>query len=623
MARFFKVLRCLGWLAILLCVSCSGNDARQSSRPNILLILTDDLGNNDVASWGDGIAPTPALDQLSSQSVRFRRHYTDSTCSPSRASLLTGQSATKLGFQPNGLGLSTDLPNLPRSLKQLGYRTIHLGKWHVGEALEYPQIQPGNLGFDYWLGFLNHFVLRGPGSDGRILRRQPSHIDPWLQENGKPPVQHKGYLDDLLTDKAIELIDSSGDQPWFINLWLYSPHAPIQPSPQFRAQFPNTPEGHYLAVLKQLDHNVQRLLEKLNARGLDDNTLVVFASDNGGTNKARDNNFPLLGNKATYLEGGVRSPLFVYWRGHFENADIDSVTHITDLYPTLLKLAGGQVPAGLMGKDLAPMLEGDKLVTHPQLFWAADAGTAGMTFAGTKFVDWRFFYRDLFGTFSTHAVTGPIGADRAPPAQPDAISPSQQNREMAQWEHQARRIDAIWHPAQDGKSGYLSGLDLQRAPVFGGFSLGLALQAPSAGKGRQTLIDQAGVWSLSIEADQRLKLSHGEHELYSEPIALSEVCNTLIASFEVKPASTYPYPSAARSQAILYLNGRSVLDSRALLSRPASETPLSNPTFIGSDAQGAQAYRGWLSKPVLLSKFLKPEQEGYSLGDLQSELCAP
>lgn len=290
MARFYKVASCLGLLAILLCASCSGNDASQTARPNILLILTDDLGNNDVASWGDGIAPTPALDQLSRDSVRFRRHYTDSTCSPSRASLLTGQSATKLGFQPNGLGLSTDLPNLPRSLKQLGYRTIHLGKWHVGEALEYPQIQPGSLGFDYWLGFLNHFVLRGPGPDGQILQRKPSHIDPWLQENGQPPVQHKGYLDDLLTDKAIELIDANGEQPWFINLWLYSPHAPYQPSPEFQTQFPNTPEGRYLAVLKQLDHNVQRLLAELKARGLDDNTLVVFASDNGGTNQARDNN---------------------------------------------------------------------------------------------------------------------------------------------------------------------------------------------------------------------------------------------------------------------------------------------------------------------------------------------
>lgn len=269
------------------------------------------------------------------------------------------------------------------------------------------------------------------------------------------------------------------------------------------------------------------------------------------------------------------------------------------------------------------MLGGGKSVVHPQLFWAADAGPSGMTFAGTNFADWRFFYRDLLGAFSTHAVTDAIAADRAAPVQPLTIAPSQQNKEIAQWERLARRIDAIWHPAQNGKSAYLSGLDLQRAPVFGGFSLGLALQVPSAGAGRQTLIDQAGVWSLSLGADQRLKLRHGKHELYSTPIVFGEVCNTLVASFEVEPAYTYPYPRAARSRAVLYLNGSSVLDSSVLLSRPASVTPLASPTFIGSDAEGAQAYRGQISQPVLLSKMLKPEQEGYALADLETELCAP
>lgn len=623
MVGFCKTACCLFLLVILMCMGCSGNDASQPSRPNILLILADDLGNNDIASWGDGIAPTPTLDQLSRESVRFRRHYTDSTCSPSRASLLTGQAAVQVGFQPNGLGLSSDLPNLPRSLKALGYRTAHLGKWHVGKALEYSQIQPGNLGFDYWLGSLNHFVLRGSGPGGQILQRKPSHIDPWLQENGHPPLQHKGYLDDLLTDKAIELIDSGGSQPWFINLWLYSPHAPNQPSPEFRAQFPDTPEGRYLAVLKQLDHNVQRLLIELKSRGLDDKTLVIFASDNGGTNQSRDNNFPLLGKKDTYLEGGVRSPVLLYWPGHFENTDIERVTHITDLYPTLLDLAGGQAPSGLMGQNLGPVLRGGTLPARSQLFWATDTGRSGMTFAGANFTDQRFFYLDLSGSRTTHAITGPIGVPRDKPIAPLAIAPSQQKSEMVDWERAARRINVSWHPAQAGKPAYLSGLDLQRAPVFGGFSLGLALNPPIVGDARQMLVEQAGVWSLSLESDARLRLRHGDRDLYSERVVLEESCNSLVASFDIQETHTYPFAKAASSRVVLYLNGRRVLDSDSLLARPAQAEPLANPTYIGSDSAGGQVYRGLLGKPLLVSKMLKPQQEGYALADLQAELCAP
>ena len=592
-----------------------------ASKPNILLILADDLGNNDISSWGDATAPTPTLDQLSKEAVRFRRHYTDSTCSPSRASLLTGQHAVNVGFQPNGLGLSSDLPNLPRSLKRLGYRTAHLGKWHVGEALEYPEIQPGAQGFDYWLGFLNHFVLRGPGVDGQILQRQPTHIDPWLQENGAPPVQHRGYLDDLLTDKAIELIGASDRKPWFINLWLYSPHTPYQPSPEFKAQFPDTPEGYYLAVLKQLDHNVQRLLRELKRRGLDKNTVVVFASDNGGVNQVRDNNFPLAGKKGTYLEGGVRSPLLLRWPDHYENLDIESVTHITDLYPTLISLAGGQAPRGLMGRDLRPWLQGMKASEPLGLYWAADAGGLGMTFAGARFSEHRFIYRDPFGALSSRAITPAIGRPRTVPQiepEKDALRVS---REIARWEGGVRRVALEWHPAVGTKPAYLSGRDMQRAPIFAGYSLGLSLAAPTAGDGRQVLVEQPGVWGVSLETDRRLRLRHGSHDLYSAPVELGAGCNTLVASFDVQQAYSYPFVGAAKARSVLYLNGRSVLDSDALLGRPSSAEGLANPTFIGAGPMGHNPYRGHIGRPLLINKMLKPQQEGYGLPDLLSELC--
>ena len=121
---------------------CTWTFAGEAQRPNILLILADDLGSNDIGSWGDGVAPTPTLDQLSQQSIRFRRHYTDSTCSVSRAALLTGRAPVNIGFEPDGLGLSPDLATLPRSLKAHGYTTHHIGKWHVGEGMEYPGVWP-------------------------------------------------------------------------------------------------------------------------------------------------------------------------------------------------------------------------------------------------------------------------------------------------------------------------------------------------------------------------------------------------------------------------------------------------------------------------------------------------
>lgn len=610
-------------LQLLLLAFLLGGQTYAADKPNILLILTDDLGNNDIASWGDGSAPTPTLDKLSRESMRFRRHYTDSTCSPSRASLLTGQHPVSVGFQTNGLGLSNDLPTLPKSLKALGYRTAHVGKWHVGEALEYPEIAPGSQGFDYWLGFSNHFVLRGPGPDGQILQRQPTHIDPWLQEDGRPPVQHQGYLDDLLTDKAIELIKGSDGQPWFINLWLYSPHTPYQPSPIFKAQFPDTPEGHYLAVLRQLDHNVERLLATLQAREVADNTIVVFASDNGGVNQARDNNFPLIGKKATYLEGGVRSPMLIRWSGHYERADITNVTHIADLFPTLVTMAGGRPPAGLMGRDLGPLMRGKAQADPKAFFWASDAGILGMTYGAARFPERMSFYREPSGKVSSQAMTLAIGASGAavsPPARA-TTTVHQASSEIVAWERRVRLLELDWHPAGTGTPAYLTGKDFQRAPVFGGYSLGMTLSAAAPTAISQTLLEQPDVWKVTLESDRRLKVRHGEVELYSPPVALSAACNALIASFDVQQAYTYPFASEAGSHFMLYLNGSVLIDSKRLLSRPAGARVLENPTFIGANPNGSHAYQGQVGRPVVVNKMLLPRQEGYGLTDLQGRLC--
>lgn len=624
MSASLRTILCgLALLVILLTSGCSGNDPDQQPRPNILLIFTDDLGNNDIASWGDGTAPTPTLDELSRQSVRFRRHFTDSTCSPSRAALLTGQHPVRVGFQADGLGLSQDLETLPKSLQALGYRTSHVGKWHVGEALEYPEIQPGYHGFDYWFGMLNHFVLRGPGPDGGILRQQPTHVDPWLQDNGTPPRQYQGYLDDLLTDKALELMVDS-EQPWFINLWLFSPHTPYQPSPRFADQFPDTAEGQFQSILKHIDFNVERLVASLERKGLAKNTIVIFASDNGGPNIARDNNYPLLGKKATYLEGGVRSPLWLRWPGHYENAEITAPTHITDLYPTLLALAGGESPGDLMGRNLRPLMDGESMAEPAAFHWMADGGALGMSYAAHLLDQSRLFYRDGLGGFQTGPVTPAIGAT----SENDVEQTRTPNREQASRliktvERDLRSPPFTWQPDTEGQPARLSGRDLQRAPVFGGFSLGLALGELSTTERLQTLVDQPGVWRLDWLPDRRLRVSVGDIEQFSAPItAISQRCNKLVLSAHVKPASTYPFPGPASSRLLLYWNGEVLLDSDTVLRRPDTAEVLANPTVIGASADGKQPFLGkLLAQPVIVNKLLLAGQEGYDLADMATALC--
>ena len=620
MADFCKAACCLGLLAILLCTGCSGNDADQAQRPNILLILTDDLGNNDIASWGDGLAPTPALDQLSRESVRFRQHYTDSTCSPSRAALLTGREPMSIGFAPIGLGLSPDLVTLPEQLKGMGYRTVHLGKWHVGEGLEYPEIQPSRHGFDYWFGMLSHFVLQGPGLNGEIVSRRPTHIDPWLQDNGGAPRRYSGYLDDILTDKAIEQLQAGGVKPWFINLWLYSPHTPYQPSPRFSERFPATPDGKFLAVMAQLDHNIARLLLALDESGQTDNTIVVFASDNGGPNVARDNNWPLQGSKATYLEGGQRTPLLLRWPKHFADDDVFRATTIMDIYPTLIELAGGGAPQDIDGQSLVGLMRKMPYQPPKELFFASDDFRLGMGYGGRLFSEERLFYRSIKGPLSSASIAPPIG-QAASTDELQAYEPEEAQALIRKWESRVRQIATTWQPGRAGKPGVLSGRDFQRAPVFEGFSMGLSMSAPSAMDQDVMLIEQPGVWAVQLLRNRRLRIVHGNVEQFSEPITEAASCNRLIITSKVQAQYTFPFPKSPLAHMSIYWNGQQIMDSSHLLQRPATTAGLAMPTLIGAREDGSEAFPGKIAQPIIINKFLSDVQEGYSLQDLQQVLC--
>ncbi|WP_259758187.1 sulfatase family protein [Pseudomonas sp. GCEP-101] len=610
----------IAWLILLAVVPVS-NAQDQTTRPNILFILADDLGNNDIASWGDGQAPTPTLDQLSRQSLRFRQHYTDSTCSVSRAALMTGRDPVSIGFEPDGLGLSPDLETLPKSLRELGYSTHHLGKWHVGEGLEYLQIRPNHQGFDDWFGMLNHFVLQGPDVQGQLIRRKPTFNDPWLERDDGPPIQYKGHLDDLLTDRAISLIDQGrvAGKPWFINLWLLSPHHPFEPSQTYRQQFPDTEAGRYLAVLKQLDHNVARLLDALKASGQLDNTLIVFTSDNGSPNIARDSNYPLTGTKATYFEGGVRAPLMMLWPGHANDRDVVGISRITDLYPTLIGMVDGKPPAGLTGRDLSPQLaSGKPLPKVDELYWAADLMKWGMTYGG-HIPGRGLFYRNLFSQLESRPVSGPVVGAKTVLSALTPFSKEEASSLIRRWELHARPIPLQWHPAKGTTSAYLSGRDYQRSPVFGGYSLGLGAMR-TVGMGRQVLVEQPGLWTLALERG-RLVVTRGGSRFEGEPVHWREGCNAVVTAFNIKPVSTYPFPGKEEGQLVVYVNGKAALTADQPMPRVATVEAMAQPTYIGASSSGKDRYAGRIGRPLLVGKFLMPQQDGYALGDMDQAVC--
>jgi arylsulfatase A-like enzyme len=350
-------------------------------KPNIVLILADDLGWSDLGCYGADLHETPHLDRLAKQGVRFTDAYAMSVCTPSRAALLTGKHAARLhmtiwseGSQggPKNRKLIQadslhDLPHtettLARHLHDAGYLTALVGKWHLGDAAHYPEAHgfDVNIGGTQW-GAPNTFFwpYSGSGRFGPEFRYVP-HL-----EFGKPGE----YLTDRLTDEALRVIDHSGDQPFFLYLAHYAPHTPIEAKADDVRHFETKrrPGQHhqnavYAAMVKSLDDSVGRVLDHLKQRGLEQNTIVIFTSDNGGyigvDRRAGQtvpvtSNAPLRSGKGSLYEGGIRVPLIVRWPGVTpEAAECREPVVLMDLFHTLR-------PAGSSGSDgvgLRPLLK--------------------------------------------------------------------------------------------------------------------------------------------------------------------------------------------------------------------------------------------------------------------------
>jgi arylsulfatase A-like enzyme len=349
-----------------------------AARPNVVLLLADDLGWFDVGFNGRKDWTTPHLDRLARQGTVFQRWYTAAVvCAPSRAALMTG----KYGIHNGVSGNSDDLPagqtTLAEALKKEGYATALFGKWHHGRPRPGTKSyrHPLDLGFDEFVGFTDAVDA---------WQHFPKKL--WFGRQQKPV---KGYAATLFADQAVDFIGRHKDKPFFLYVPFIEPHlvieAPAEDVAPFKGKFkekdPKNPvNAAYAGMITRLDKEVGRVLGALDRAKLADNTLVVFSSDHGATfesgNKGasayHDSNFPFRGQKRTLWEGGLRVPAVVRWPGVVPaNKTSAEVVHMTDVFPTVLAAAGAKAPAAgkVDGADLLGVWKGKAKGPTRTLFW--------------------------------------------------------------------------------------------------------------------------------------------------------------------------------------------------------------------------------------------------------------
>ena len=386
-----RFLPLLSLVAAGLFVAAHGPLATAAPRPNIVLIIADDLGYGDLACYGCPDTKTPVLDRLASQGVRFTDYYANAPeCTPTRVALMTGRYQQRVGglecalgtgnvgryddairlAENHDLGLPAAQNVLLRGLKRAGYTAVGFGKWHLGYE---PKFGPLHHGFDHFFGPL------GGGVDYYYhCESNGVHV---LYENEKP-VRRDGYMTDLITDGAIEFLQRrEGSKPFFLYLPYTVPHTPLQmpdQKPPIARSQENWNEGTratYVAMVERFDLCVGKILKTLDKRKLTDDTLVIFVSDNGGTKTGR--NAPFSGYKGRLFEGGIREPAFVRWPGVIPEGIVSNQPAIMmDFTISMLRAAGEEAPADLPsdGIDILRHIEQRKPTTARTLFWRQRRG---------------------------------------------------------------------------------------------------------------------------------------------------------------------------------------------------------------------------------------------------------
>jgi len=347
-----------------------------AERPNIVIMLADDAGYSDFGCFG-GQAKTPNIDQLAREGIRFTDfHAAAPNCSPSRTGLLTGRYPSRVGVysylpQPeNGVPHPMHLPDseitVAELLRDAGYRTAHVGKWHLS-AYGTSQPQPLDQGFEY--------------SFGTSSNARPSHLNPDnFYRNGDPLGEIKGYACQIVVDDAIRWLEAKdSDDPFFLYVAFQEPHTPIASPPEMVAQYSEGEKrNEYLANIQNLDDAAGRLIDALDALGHRENTLVLFTSDNGSLHDASNGGF--RGQKSMLFEGGIREPAVARWPAKIQPGRAsDATLNLVDLLPTICAITGIQEPVDrtIDGEDFSPLLFGKDWKRKNPLLWYFYRSIAG------------------------------------------------------------------------------------------------------------------------------------------------------------------------------------------------------------------------------------------------------
>ena len=383
-----------------------------ADQPNIIFIMFDDLGNADLGYRGSDIK-SPNIDKLATGGVRLESFYGMMVCTPSRAALMTGRYPMRYGLQTlvifpsHTYGLATDERTLPQALKEAGYYTALIGKWHLGHADK--KYWPQNRGFDYVYGNL-------VGEVDYFTKDRGGVID-W-QRNGNF-LKEEGYYTDLIGDDAVKLIENyDGKKPLFLYLASLAPHSPYQAPAKYTDLYKDTIKDEkrrtYAAMITAMDIQVGRIVAALEKKKMLDNTLIFFATDNGGStsalfatgarspeeraasggvdlqHKPPASNAPFRAGKGSLYEGGVRVPAFAYWPGKLKPGVVNEPLHMVDVMPTLLALAGGKGSDShpFDGKDMWPVLTGQQPSVHDDVLINVEAVRGAIRKGNWKLFKW-------------------------------------------------------------------------------------------------------------------------------------------------------------------------------------------------------------------------------------------
>ena len=339
-------------LSVVLAVAALvGVAQKRTSKPNIVIILADDLGYGDIGAFGATDIRTPALDKLAEKGAKLTSFYSASpVCSPSRAGLLTGRYPRRLGidhvfFPESFTGIPADEVTISEALKGNGYTTAIFGKWHLGHHRQFLPLQNG---FDEYYGIPYSNDMQG------VVYLRNNEVDS-LKVNQK-------YITKTYTDKAVSFIEKNKNKPFFLFLTHNMPHVPLYASPRFEGK---SKRGLYGDVIEEIDWSVGEVVKALKENGLEENTLVIFTSDNGPWlifDIEGGSAGPLREGKGTTFEGGQRVPMIASWPGKIKPGTVyDDLTTQLDLYPTLIRITGSQktqTTKPLDGEDLSPVLFG-------------------------------------------------------------------------------------------------------------------------------------------------------------------------------------------------------------------------------------------------------------------------